>query len=242
MAINFQQVREQVKTLGENAAGRARQLQELRQRALELLNNHAGNLEGLRQRVQEVAADARPQPALRHPLPASSCRPEPLDGHYPLPDLPAQATILAADGSQITPDRHAQVNYCLINVGAIQVRMGLPDPPQITVSSQLIYDEQLYTLSGTLSEAQVALMRDLNERKWLAELAKNAPAPVITFTDGPMELWGAKDSAGQPGFPAQPGGIPAGCWRPCTSWAPPPPAMWTSRLPTWWCACWRWLR
>jgi hypothetical protein len=79
-------------------------------------------------------------------------------------------------------------------VGAIQVRIGTPDPPQITVSSQLFYDEQLYTLSGTLSEAQVALMRDLSERKWLADLVRNAPAPVITFTDGPMELWGAKDT------------------------------------------------
>jgi hypothetical protein len=199
MAINFQQVREQVKSLGENAAGRLSQLQELRLRALELLNNHAGNLEGLRQRVREVAQRQDPNLRCAIPCAAEIARPEPLDGHFPLPELPVQATIVAADGSQITPDRHAQVNFCLINVGAIQVRMGSPDPPQITVSSKLIYDEQLYTLSGTLSEAQVALMRDLNERKWLADVAKNAlvktaPAPVITFTDGPMELWGAKDT------------------------------------------------
>jgi hypothetical protein len=199
MAINFQQVREQVKSLGENAAGRAGQLQELRQRALEILNNHAGNLEGLRERVREVAQRQDPNLRCAIPCAAELCRPEPLDGHYPLPDLPKEATIVAADGSQITPDRHAQVNFCLINVGAIQVQIGTPDPPQITVSSKLIYDEQLYTLSGTLNEAQVALMRDLNERKWLAEaakiaLAKNALAPVITFTDGPMELWGAKDT------------------------------------------------
>ncbi len=194
MAINFQQVREQVKSLGENAAGRASQLQELRRRAVEILNNHAGNLEGLRQRVREVALRQDPNLRCAIPCAAELCRPEPLDGHYPLPELPREATIVAADGSQITPDRHAQVNFCLINVGAIQVRIGTPDPPQITVSSKLIYDEQLYTLSGTLSEAQVALMRDLNERKWLADLVKNAQAPVITFTDGPMELWGAKDT------------------------------------------------
>jgi hypothetical protein len=194
MAIDFQQVREQVKTLGEKAAGRASQLQELRQRACELLNNHAGNLEGLRQRVKEVAQKQDPNLRCAIPCAAELGRPEPLDGHYPLPDLPKQATIVAADGSQITPDRHAPVNFCLINVGAIQVRLGSPDPPQITVSSKLIYDEQLYTPSGTLSEAQVALMRDLNERKWLADLVQKAPAPVITFTDGPMELWGAKET------------------------------------------------
>ena len=43
-------------------------------------------------------------------------------------------------------------------------------------------------------------MRDLNERKWLAELARNAPRPVITFTDGPMELWGAADPQGSQDF------------------------------------------
>ena len=155
MAINFQQVREQVKTLGENAAGRASQLQELRQRALDLLNNHAGNLEGLRERVRQVAQKHDPNLRCAIPCAAELCRPEPLDGHYPLPDLPEEATVVAADGSQIFPDRQAQVNYCLINVGAIRVRLGSPSPPQITVSSKLIYDEQLYTLSGTLSETLV---------------------------------------------------------------------------------------
>ncbi len=216
MAINFQQVREQVKSLGENAAGRLSQLQELRLHALELLNNHAGNLEGLRQRVQEVAHRQDPNLRCAIPCAAEIARPEPLDGHYPLPELPAQATIVAADGSQITPDRHAQVNFCLINVGAIQVRMGAPDPPQITVSSKLIYDEQLYTLSGTLSEAQVALMRDLNERKWLAgkNPGENRPSAgdhVYRRTDGAM---GSKRHTGQPGFPAQPGRIPAGAGDP----------------------------
>jgi len=194
MAINFQQVNEQVRTLGENAAGRVNQLQELRQRARELLEYHAGNLAGLRQRVQQIAHDHDPNLRCAMPCAPEIARPEPLDGHYPLPPAPAQATLLAADGSQIYPDRHAPVNYCLINVGAIQARLGAPDPPQVDIRSQLFYDEQLYTLSGTLSEAQVSLMRDLNERKWLAELVKTAAPPVITFTDGPMELWGAKDT------------------------------------------------
>ena len=200
MAIDFQQVREQVKKLGENAVERLSRLKELRERSLELLHNHAGNLEGLRERAHEIARLHDPNLRCAIPCAAEIGRSEPLDGCYPLPDLPAQATILAADGSQIMPDRHAQVNFCLINVGAIQVRIGLPDPPQMSVRSQLYYDEQLYTLSGTLSDAQVALMRDLNERKWLAEVAKNAAQPVITFTDGPMELWGAADTQGSQDF------------------------------------------
>ena len=151
---------------------------------------------GITRAVHEIARLHDPNLRCAIPCAAETGRSEPLDGRYPLPEMPEQATILAADGSQITPDRHAQVNFCLINVGAIEVRLGLPDPPQMTVQSQLFYDEQLYTPSGTMSEAQVALLRDLNERKWLVELAKNAPPPVITFTDGPMELWGAARYAG----------------------------------------------
>ncbi len=200
MAIDFQQVRAQVKALGENAVERLSRLKELQAHSLELLHNHAGNLEGLRERAHEIARLHDPNLRCAIPCAAETGRSEPLDGCYPLPEMPEQATILAADGSQITPDRHAQVNFCLINVGAIQVRLGLPDPPQMTVQSQLFYDEQLYTPSGTMSEAQVALLRDLNERKWLVELAKNAPPPVITFTDGPMELWGAADTQGSQDF------------------------------------------
>jgi hypothetical protein len=112
-----------------------------------------------------------------------------LNGCYPPPPTSDQATILAADGSQITPDRHAAVYFGLINVGAIQMEHGSSRAPEITTTSRLFYDEELIDLT----DATLALKRDLNERTMLAELAASAPAPVITFTDGPMELWGAKE-------------------------------------------------
>jgi hypothetical protein len=56
----------------------------------------------------------------------------------------------------------------------------------------LFYDEQLYTTTGKITEATLALMRDVYERDMLAELAQDASPPVITLTDGPMELWGVK--------------------------------------------------
>ena len=40
-----------------------------------------------------------------------------------------------------------------------------------------------------ITDAALALLRDLNERKMLTELAQGAEPPVITFTDGQMELW-----------------------------------------------------
>jgi hypothetical protein len=197
MSLNFQQVQEQVRRLGENAPQRAQHLQELRQRASDLLQHNARELAQLRAKVE----DARQHdPSLRCALPLDGPSAEPLDAHFPLPPLPAQATLIAADGSQINPDRHAAVNYCLINVGAIRMRHGSSEPPLPFTQCRLLYDEQLYTATGTLTEESVALMRDLNERRYLVELAEAAAPPVITFMDGPMELWGAKDEAGESGF------------------------------------------
>ncbi len=70
---------------------------------------------------------------------------------------------------------------------------GDSQSPVITTDSRLLYDDDLYTAYGKITDETVALQRDLSERKILAELAKDALLPIITFTDGPMELWGVKD-------------------------------------------------
>jgi hypothetical protein len=191
MALDFQQVREQVRQLGENAPLREQRLKALRDQARDLLQRNANELDRLREKVQRAVQQH--DPSLRCALPVK----EPLTAHFPQPALPEQATILAADGSQIGLDRHAETEYCLINVGAIQMHLASPEPPKPTVSCRLLYDEQLYTPSGTITEATLALMRDLNERTILARLAAQAEAPVFTFSDGPMELWGGKDRDGE---------------------------------------------
>jgi hypothetical protein len=189
MTLDFQQVQEQVREMGKSAPARQEELRIKREEALALLQNYAGEIEELRRKVREaVLQDASLRCALPVFLPDGT--PQPLDGHFPLPSLPAQATILAADGSQINLDRHAEVEYGLVNVGAIQMRLGSPQPPSTTIRCELIHDEQL----ENLTEASLALKRDLEERSMLVELAEQGSAPVITFTDGPMELWGSKEA------------------------------------------------
>jgi len=107
----------------------------------------------------------------------------------PVPALPESVTIIAADGSQIKPDRHAAIDYCLVNVGAIQMGLNGAGPPATMVQSQLYFDEQIYTTSGRITERMVALMRDLRERVLLGELIQDVAPPIITLTDGPLELW-----------------------------------------------------
>jgi hypothetical protein len=190
MSVNFPEVREQVRLVGEIAPAREQQLKALRSRAQQLLRINAHELETLRRKVEYVYETYDPH--LRCALPVR----EALDSHFQLPmaNLSAQATLLAADGSQIAPDRHAEIHYSLINVGAIQMRLGVAKPPVTHVESELLYDDKLYTTTGTISEGQIALMRDLNERSMLLHLAKDAVPPVISFTDGPMELWGAHEA------------------------------------------------
>ncbi|MFM8322064.1 MAG: DNA double-strand break repair nuclease NurA [Chloroflexota bacterium] len=191
MSLDFQQVRDDIKKLGQGAKLRAETLAKLQETARQLLGKHAKDMQFLSGRVQKVARMYDPN--LRCAMPALH-NPEPLDSRHSLPELPAQATLIAADGSQILPDRHAQVQYALINIGAIQMELKPAAAPQVTIQSRLLYDEALHPGGGTLSEDRLALERDLRERQRLVELAETAPAPVISLTDGPLELWGAKDT------------------------------------------------
>ena len=190
MTLDFQQVYQKIKEIGETVQLRKKTLEERRAIARFLLNLNADNLAGLRDKVN-LARDADPN--LRCALPVT----ERLDFHAPAPDLPAQATLIAADGSQINPDRHAPVLYALVNVGAIILRLNSGEAPILRTESQLLFDDELFTTSGMpLTDGMMALRRDLKERTKLYDLAVEFGSPgipVITFTDGPIELWGAKD-------------------------------------------------
>lgn len=197
MSIDFQQVRQQIVAMGASAAARQRALDEKRERALQLLQEYASRPEDLRAQVEQVVRYHDPSLRCALPIDEALGRSEAINASFTLPTLPTSATILAADGSQINPDRNEQVSYGLVNVGAIQMQLGAAQAPRTTLESRLLDEEQLYRTGGVISEAALALQRDLSERQMLVSLASQASPPVISFTDGPMELWGAKD-AGDP--------------------------------------------
>jgi len=186
MPINFQQVREKIQQIGSGAAQRQKALQELRAEARRLLNANASALDLLRSWVESArAVDAN----LRCAVPLD----EALDSSFPPPALPEHATLIAADGSQINPSRHEQVQFGLVNVGGIILRINSGESTLLHTDSKLMYDDELFRDGVQLSEGMLALERDLRERNLLAELAKDYDSPVVTFTDGPIELWGARD-------------------------------------------------
>lgn len=188
MAINYQQIYDRVHEIGAKEGSRRKALEERRALARQLLAAFAGETEALRNKVERIASDHDPN--LRCALPLD----ERLDAHAAQPSLPGQATLIAADGSQINPDRHAAIQFGLVNVGAIVMRTQSGLAPEVVTDSELLFDEALLTSSGApLTEGLLALRRDLSERRALDELSRDLPAPVITFTDGPMELWGGRD-------------------------------------------------
>ena len=179
MALDFLQVSQQVKQLGETALGRQQGLQDKLASARELLDGQAVELEQLRNKMQEIVRSY--DQTLRCAVPVQ----EALTAHFPLPPIPEEATLIAADGSQIFADRHAEVEYCLVNTGAIWMRYGSVEAPDTSIQSRLIYSDQL----EGMSDDRLSLQRDLAERERLLELARQIQQPVITLTDGPLELW-----------------------------------------------------
>jgi hypothetical protein len=70
---------------------------------------------------------------------------------------------------------------------------GSGKSPEIFTDSSLLFGDDLYTETGMVSEEAIELHRDIAERRKLLELAGDYPAPVLALTDGPVELWGAKN-------------------------------------------------
>lgn len=192
MAIDFQQVRQQIIQLGERSQSREKQKGELRQIARDIFCNISNEHEFLVDRVERIVE--KYDRGLRCALPVMSdpMKLEPLNKGTPHFPLSSQITVIAVDGSQIMPDRHQAVEYSLINLGAISMVLGTSDPPMIFVRSELKYDEDLFNETGKISEGLLALSRDLAERTYLAELTDDLPAPVVALTDGPLELWGSQ--------------------------------------------------
>jgi NurA domain len=186
MAIDFQQIYAKIREIGLDARERRERIENLRVRARDLLEENANDLETLRM-IVERAAEADPN--IRCALPIN----EPLASHIPTPVSVKEATLIAADGSQVNPDRHAAIQFCLVNVGAISMCLNSHEAPLIFTESELLYGDELDTTTGTMTEGMIALRRDLKERAKLEELSREIEGPVVTFTDGPIELWGARD-------------------------------------------------
>jgi hypothetical protein len=185
MPIDYQQIYIKIKEIGQGARERSERKAAAQDAARDLLGVYASQLDVLRAKVETAKGT---DPNIRCALPVN----ESLVSSHPPPATLTQSTLIAADGSQINPDRHAAVQFGVVNVGAIIMKMNSGEAPMISTDTDLLYGDDLLPNGIPMSEGLVALKRDLAERSQLEELSRDMTGSVVTFTDGPIELWGAK--------------------------------------------------
>jgi len=187
MPVNWEQLHSSLRDMGRSLEAHAAAVRDAEAAVLLFLQKYAADAHAA-ERVASVVS--RFDADLRCALPAG----ERLDGGQAPITAERPGTIIAAVGSQVTPDRHDAVLFGLVNIGTVVMGMSSGEAPKISTDTEMLYGENLYQQNGLrMSEGDIALRRDRRERANLLSLARKISMPSIALTDGPLELWGAKD-------------------------------------------------
>jgi hypothetical protein len=187
MPTNPEQIHRALQEIGRNIGAQSAADQNSQARALQLLHTHATDFSTL-ETVEAIVA--RFDPNLRCAVPVS----ERIDMGYPAGAADSSQTIIAVDGSQVSPDRHEDVLFGLINIGRVVLRTKSGQTPEIQTETTILFGKALYPNDGPLmSEGEIALLRDKSERSNLLHFQRDGEERALALTDGPLELWGAKD-------------------------------------------------
>lgn len=114
-----------------------------------------------------------------------------LDEMFSVPAPPADGySVAASDGSNIPPDRHSPIQYCILNTSKVLLTYGERPSATLDSATEMLYgDETLYVeglpLQGELLGAQMAV----RELEVLLETAGTAPEPRTALLDGTLLLW-----------------------------------------------------
>lgn len=124
---------------------------------------------------------------------------EPLSTRITLKTPPNAHTVIATDGSQISPNHH-EIAYCyLINVGRVVLYYGQSRHPLLDSVPEAFYrPEDLYVSRqwGIRTEEWMGYRRTVSEAEALADLAVNDRlnaakklAPILAMVDGSLIYW-----------------------------------------------------
>jgi hypothetical protein len=124
---------------------------------------------------------------------------EGLNKRYPAPVIPADFTVMAADGSHIDVDRHRSTRCNLINIGAAVISYGRKPDADLSSVPHLYSDDKdlAITPPGGGREQPVegtilGIKRSIEECRHLADLASGLPkdSAALALLDGTLILWG----------------------------------------------------
>ncbi len=189
MPLDFTQISDQIERLSQRATGA-----DLRRRialAQELVQTTD---------PEEVRAAVDEHRRGRARVPWLTGRPvRSLGAAIEAPDAPADFVAVAADGSNIPPERHSPARFYVLNTGRVALGYGREPYADMTTRAQLFYEDQdLYFRSQGADDDQSMPVEGavLGAKMAVAELgalwetaAAQARRPVVALSDGTLILW-----------------------------------------------------
>lgn len=123
--------------------------------------------------------------------------PRTLTETFPCPPLPRNFGVAAADGSDIPPDRHSPVHFCVINTGRVYLQYGDHPQAEMNTRAQLYYaddlwlvgDEEDMYIEREIEGSLLAAKRSVEELCALWEMCQKREVPVVAISDGTLILW-----------------------------------------------------
>ncbi|MCB9419589.1 MAG: DNA double-strand break repair nuclease NurA [Ardenticatenaceae bacterium] len=189
MTLELEKITDKIDSMAQSAAQRLQKRQDFTEDLLLVLEQYASDWVAI-----EAALDHAQ--SLADPKHYRSARPfthtDPLNAAIDPPTLPSQATIIATDGSQIMPDRHAAHLYYLLNVGGIIYYHGGSRTPDQFTEPELHFPTSQNEANFLTSSGEVSIARDLLEIGKLADVAWNqrgSDVPVLAILDQRLLYW-----------------------------------------------------
>jgi hypothetical protein len=169
LALELNKLTAQIEAMGQVVAQRQAKLRELSADARDLLEANPVVTEELRAKIrlaQEHDTWRRGASPLGNRL-MERRRPE---------ELHEDVTLIAADGSQIFPDRDGIGPYFLLNTGTIILRRGSGQAPTVESKPEVFYsDSEVFDDANELRTAEyVGIQRQRREIEALADLAEKS--------------------------------------------------------------------
>jgi hypothetical protein len=182
MTLELSKVAAQVGQMGASAAQRVQERNSLLPVVRGYLSDYASDPE-LRAKI-DLALDAGWFGA----VPTD----EAIDSSFDPPALPARLNVVASDGSQVYPDRHAAALYYVINVGSIALRLGSGETPRADTTPTVCFDEEHLFGDGEqlVSSQLVSARRAVAEITQLSQVAveEAGTAATLALLDGSLAL------------------------------------------------------
>lgn len=190
MGIDYQAVFRKIQQQAPRMVERDNKLNLTRKEVSNSLDRLSFDAKDLAERIDKAKSNEK---NLRCAQPTS----EPFDLKVPAPNSDWKGSLIAADGSQIFPDKHQPELFGLINIGAIIIRRESGEAPELKYQTELLFGDELLKPEGYLiTESSIELIRDLRERALLFEWSRKeieSGRQTLAWVDGPIELWGRSD-------------------------------------------------